>query len=104
MQPNEIKAFYKALLETAGNTGVNIISDDFCCQLLAWVYVFGGGVEATVLDFKMNSDILFAQNKLNIHGGETLLGFLYTEDAWEATTAKYCGGLQLEFVNSDTHE
>lgn len=34
----------------------------------------------------------------------TLLGFLYTDDAWEATTAILCGGLQLEFINSDTHE
>ncbi|QGM92409.1 hypothetical protein GIR35_15015 [Enterococcus faecalis] len=34
----------------------------------------------------------------------TLLGFLYTEDAWQATTSKLCDRLQLEFVNPDTHD
>lgn len=66
----ENKDFYHALLETAFSCGMKLISDDFCCKLLAWVYVFGGGRENTTQNIKMRSEILYAQKRLNIVGGE----------------------------------
>ena len=62
--------FYSELLETAFNCGLKILSDDFCCKLLAWLYVFGGSYEAALKNKKMNTDIQHAQKRLNIYGGE----------------------------------
>ena len=62
-------------LEIAFNSiGVSLypyLTDDYCCRLLAWLYVHGGGVEATVQSPSLNGDILLAQKRLNIYGGET---------------------------------
>lgn len=55
---------------TAKAAGMKIISDDFCCQLLAWLLQLGGGQEATVYDMKLNCDIAEAQDRLNLYGGE----------------------------------
>ena len=68
----EDKIFKQALIRTAELAGFNITkqSDLECAQLLAWVYAFGGGVEATVINERMNLDILAAQTRFNINGGE----------------------------------
>jgi hypothetical protein len=71
------REFYKALLTTAENAGLKILSDDYCCQLLAWVYAYGGGNESVVLNVRMNEDIQIAQKRLNIIGGEVVNKELY---------------------------
>jgi hypothetical protein len=58
------------LHRTAETAGFHIISDDHCCQLLAWLYVYGGGNEQVVLDKVLNTNIMEAQRRLNIYGGD----------------------------------
>jgi hypothetical protein len=58
------------LYRTAESAGIKILSDDHCCQLLAWLNVYGGGVEKVVLDGKLRTDIFEAQKRLNLYGGE----------------------------------
>jgi len=65
-----MKEFYKSLHATAKSAGMKIISDDFCCQLLAWLLHFGGGQENTVYNVTLNVDIAEAQDRLNVYGGE----------------------------------
>ena len=67
---NDIYEFYAKMLATADNAGIPVLSDDFCCQLLAWVHSYGGGIEALILNKKLNADIKHAQERLNIYGGE----------------------------------
>ncbi len=55
---------------TAENAGIKVISDDHCCRLMAWLYAYGGGVEAVLFNVKMNEHIMLAQKRLNINGGE----------------------------------
>lgn len=64
------QGFYRALLDTALECGIKIISDDFCCKLLAWLYVFGSYSEASVFHQKLHADLQYAQRRLNINGGE----------------------------------
>ena len=66
----KIKDFYNTLHKTAKSAGMKIISDDYCCQLLAWLLVIGGSYEATVYNVFLNSDIAEAQDRLNLYGGE----------------------------------
>jgi hypothetical protein len=58
------------LYRTAESAGIKILSDDYCCQLLAWLNVYGGGVENVVMDVKLRTDIFEAQRRLNLYGGE----------------------------------
>ncbi|GHV10264.1 hypothetical protein FACS189485_23270 [Spirochaetia bacterium] len=58
------------LYRTAESAGIRILTDDHCCQLLAWLNVYGGGVENVVLDTKLRTDIFEAQRRLNLYGGE----------------------------------
>ena len=64
------KNFYRALHHTATQAGLKIITDDFCCQLLAWLLCLGGGIEDTVLGSRLNADLNEAQQRLNLYGGE----------------------------------
>ena len=58
-------------LEAAFNSvGTSMLTDDFACKLLAYVYVMGGGNEAVTLHTGLNAAIAMAQEKLNIKGGE----------------------------------
>ena len=70
MKGEEEQAISKFLYETALSAGVPIISKDKCCQLLAWVFVYGGGHEQVVMDGWLRNAILYAQQRLNINGGE----------------------------------
>jgi hypothetical protein len=56
--------------ETAANAGLKVISDDYCCRLLAWLYVYGGGKERTTDGGIMTAHIFYAQKRLNLFGGE----------------------------------
>ena len=65
-----LSAISKSLYETALSAGIPIISSDKCCQLLAWVYVYGGGHEQVVMDERLSNAILYAKQRLNFNGGE----------------------------------
>jgi hypothetical protein len=61
------------LYQTAANIGLPIIpglTDGKCCQLLAWLYIYGGAHEQAVFDSKITSAIFYAQARLNLFGGE----------------------------------
>ena len=60
------KQFYDACLAA----DIKVISGEKCCQLLAWVSVYGGGHEQCVIDERLRNAILYAQQRLNIIGGE----------------------------------
>lgn len=66
-----MKTFYKSLLNTAEEAGIKMLSDERCCQLLAWMLELGGYTEESTHNFKLNQDILIAQKRLNVLGGET---------------------------------
>lgn len=61
---------YEKLTATAEQCGLKVISDDFCCKLLAWIYMFGAEREMVVYNTKLRTDISAAQRRLNIFGGE----------------------------------
>ena len=96
-------ADYKVMLETAAQCGIKIVSDDKCCRILAWTYVHGGGNESTTVNLKLNADILEAQKRLNLFGGECVNAELlptlqaYIKEAetsnpqWIADLCKYYG-------------
>ena len=66
----EISDFRKHVYDAALIANLPILSGDKCCQLLAWVSVYGGGHEQAVLDERLRNAILYAQQRLNINGGE----------------------------------
>lgn len=61
---------YKKWCDTLQSASIKPISDDTCCKLLAITYIYGGGNEAFVLNYKLQTDIRYAQKRLNILGGE----------------------------------
>lgn len=61
---------YQKMLDTCESAGIKMISDDHCCRLLAWLYAYGGGNEAVTMNMKLNRNILIAQKRLNLNGGE----------------------------------
>lgn len=61
---------YGKLMATSELAGLKIISDDWCCKLLAWLLVYGGGNESVVQNNKLFVDIITAQTRLKIKGGE----------------------------------
>ncbi len=62
--------FYHDLLQTALSCDIKILNDDFCCKLLAWLYIFGGGHEKVIYNIKMRAEIQYAQKRLNLYAGE----------------------------------
>lgn len=69
----EINNFRRMLSQTAASAGLQIISgltDDKCCQLLAYLLVFGGSNEQFTTDGKLVSAIFYAQARLNLYGSE----------------------------------
>jgi len=63
---NPLFEFYEAF----HNAGIQPISDEQCCKILAWLYRYGGANEAVVYNKRLNAAILYAQKRLNIIGGE----------------------------------
>jgi hypothetical protein len=76
------KNLYNDLNETCESAGMKMLSDDWCCKLMAWLLAYGGGNEAVIFNVKLNADIKIAQKRLNLLGGEIpniqLLGTLQT--------------------------
>lgn len=65
-----MKSFYKQFLATAENASIPVLSDEYCCELLAWLQVFGGGNEAVTHNEKLIIHWRIAQKRLNIFAGE----------------------------------
>ena len=65
-----LSAIRKSMYDTALSAGIPIISGDECCRLLAWLYIYGGGHEQCVVDERLRNAIFYAQQRLNINGGE----------------------------------
>jgi hypothetical protein len=61
---------YEMLMNTASQCSIKIITDDFCCKLLAWLYMFGAETEMVVYNVVLRTDIQEAQKRLNVLGGE----------------------------------
>ena len=58
-------------LEEAFNIiGTSMMKKDYAAKLLAYLYKYGGGNEAVVYHQRMNADIMIAQEKFNIKGGQ----------------------------------
>jgi hypothetical protein len=88
-----MKEFYRAFHKTSNSAGIKILSDDNCCRLLAWLLHFGGGREETILNFRLNEDILEAQNRLNLYGGECANArLLPVLNAYDSDAEDYLGG------------
>jgi hypothetical protein len=67
---DDFSDFRGRLYATVVSAGLKIISDDKCCRLLAWLYVYGGANEQPVFDVGLHSAMLYAQKRLNIEGAE----------------------------------
>lgn len=61
---------YEKLVNTAEQCGIKIVNDDMCCKLLAWVFVKGAYTELTTYNVNLRTDIITAQKRLNVFGGE----------------------------------
>jgi hypothetical protein len=61
---------WEQLYATAESASLKILSDDKGCRLLAWLYVYGGGNEQTVVDERLRNALLYAQRRLNLLGDE----------------------------------
>lgn len=71
MKNNKLKTnLYQQLLETAQSAGLKVISDERCCQLMAWLLEIGGYTEESTHNLKLRTDIFTAQKRLNLFGGE----------------------------------
>ncbi|MCL1826824.1 MAG: hypothetical protein FWG20_02175 [Candidatus Cloacimonetes bacterium] len=60
------------LYASALDCDLPIISKEKCCQILAWVYIFGGGNEDVCMNKNFGSAIRYSQYRLNILGGEMI--------------------------------
>ena len=58
------------MYDTCLSAGIPIISDDECCQLLAYLHLEGGCNEEITLRESIRSALFYAQKRLNIYGGE----------------------------------
>ena len=67
MELNELR---RQFYETALPVGIPVISGDKCCQILAWLFIYGGANEQTIINERLRDSILYAQRRLNINGGE----------------------------------
>jgi hypothetical protein len=87
---NDLNEFYKSLLLTANQAGLKVIPDEHSIKLLAWLMAYGGGNEEIITNQKLQTDIQYAQQRLNLFGGEKpnteLLekAFFYFEEADKA--------------------
>jgi len=62
--------FGRALADTCLAAGLPLLSLDKCAQLLAWVYVHGGGNSDVTMQPNLNRDIYYATQRFNFKSGE----------------------------------
>lgn len=65
---DELNDLYRRFMLTAEEADLPTLTDDFCCRLLAALYVYGS--EVMVFDPRISADILVAQKRLNLYGAE----------------------------------
>jgi len=68
VKEKKLSNYFKDVYMTYENAGIKIISDDECCQLLAWLFIYGNN-EEFVLNKRLNACITVAQKRLNINSG-----------------------------------
>ena len=78
--------------------GASSLTDDDCCQLLAWLHYERGASEAPVHQFALHRDIRVAQQRLNIFGGEIPNGALVVK------MQEYCHELEQEGNKPDWYK
>ena len=64
--------FRASLFSACADAGIPILSVDKCIQLMAWLYVYGGGQEIATAGGKLTAHILYAQKRLRIDGAEIM--------------------------------
>jgi hypothetical protein len=62
------------ILDSFFYAGIPVVSIDDCCKLLAIVYVLGGSMEVFKYNDKIASEIEYAQKRLNVGEGLTVIG------------------------------
>lgn len=58
---------YKKFIDTCDEIGIKVLSNNYCCQLLATVYIFGN--EDMIFNGIFNTDIETARRRLNVYSG-----------------------------------
>ena len=65
-----MEVLYSNWINGLSELGIHPISDDTVARLLAIVYVYGGSMEF-IFNNKLKTDILYAQKRAKLNGGET---------------------------------
>lgn len=65
-----MEEFFKQLIATSESAGFKMLTDDYCCRILAWTYAYGGGISDVVTNKILYQTIMYARGKLNLFGGE----------------------------------
>ena len=69
MNEEQQMKFMRDFYVTAAKCSIMMLSEEECCQLMAWLLVCGGGCESAVYDRKLNCSLMFAQVFLQIKCG-----------------------------------
>jgi hypothetical protein len=89
-----IRDLVDSFFDTVEMLDIKVFSDSFCCQLLAWLYVFGDDEEKVVSNHYLRESLFYAQRRLNLLGGEIpnaelmLICQSYVKEAQEARDGK----------------
>jgi len=67
---NFVSDLREKVYDTAFAAGIHIITDEECCQLLAYMHLEGGGNEQLVVDERIRNALFYAQKRMNLFGGE----------------------------------
>ncbi|MDR1398645.1 MAG: hypothetical protein LBJ41_01805 [Treponema sp.] len=67
---SDMGKFREVLYATMESMGMKPISDDFCCRILAYLYVYGGGNEQVIFNDRLRTDIFEAQKRLGLNHPE----------------------------------
>src|SRR5574344_1182525 len=62
--------YYDKLLKTAETAGINILSNEKCCKLLAFLYCCGSDNQDVLYNTRLRKNIYYTQRKINVFGGE----------------------------------
>ena len=65
-----MNSFSTSFFRTCAQANLPVLSKEYCVELLAWLYVYGGGYEAVVHNELMKGHISFAQQLFNVNGSE----------------------------------
>ena len=91
------------LFKACADCEIPIISNERCMQLMAWLYVYGGGQEITTSGGKLTAHILYAQKTLRIDGAsvlpvETISGIKkYIAECYQKENPEWLKNLCMEY-------